>query len=423
MGRGEFCLSAAWLLRLLLSTALVAFGLACPASAADADPAATCLDANVADAAVSRDACQAWLRDHSLAPAQEASARGNLAWALRDIGDLDSAWREADLSTAASPAEPTGYEVRAAMLHQLRRTPEAREQIDKALKLEPTYRGYLTSARIYGALQQYDAAIAHDDAAIALQPRWSPAYVDRGVNHWSKREYDLALRDYRLAEAIDPTSTVISFNIANVLILLNRDDEAMLSLGQTLKAEPRNAGAIKMRGYVHARAGRLDAALEDYEAAVRLSPEDADAILGVALTQSHLGRYDAALATTEKAVRLDPENPDGFDMRGWIRAVHGRDLPLAIADVETAVRMAPDNAEYRADLAFAKFKAGLLDAAARDADAAVALDGTDAGAVFLRGYIRSARNATQDARDDLAAAVKLDPNVVSRFARQGIRYP
>ncbi len=136
------------------------------------------------------------------------------------------------------------------------------------------------------------------------------------------------------------------------------------------KTNPNLVRAFGMLADFHARAGHPDIAASWYERAVRVSPDDPDLLnaLGYhyALNRMNL---DRAVAVLESAVRLAeerryPGRRQGFikDSLGWAYRMRG-DLPLAVALLEEATRLAPGVAVIQEHLAEAYHAIGERDRA------------------------------------------------------------
>ncbi|HEY3756875.1 MAG TPA: tetratricopeptide repeat protein [Opitutaceae bacterium] len=89
----------------------------------------------------------------------------------------------------------------------------------------------------------------------------------------------------------------------------NRAYNSVLTLwGDTVAASPDDAGARNNYGNALAEAGQLDAAAEQFEAALRLVPDYDDPHFNLANTLVKLGRPDAAISHYQAALRVRPDD-------------------------------------------------------------------------------------------------------------------
>jgi Tfp pilus assembly protein PilF/dienelactone hydrolase len=160
------------------------------------------------------------------------------------------------------------------------------------------------------------------------------------------------------------------------------------------KTNPNLVRACEILADFHAREGRPDIAASWYERAVRASPDDPDLLnaLGYHYARNRMN-LDRAVTVLETAVRLAEERRyaarrQGFikDSLGWAYRMRG-DLPLAVALLEEASRLAPGVSIIQEHLAEAYHAIG-----ERDRAVAVYLD------LYLKG-----RGTSVDLRDTLRA--------------------
>ncbi len=117
-----------------------------------------------------------------------------------------------------------------------------------------------------------------------------------------------------------------------------------------------------------------------------------------------------------KAAPGEPTDAAGFSRRGSASA--GRlDYAHALADLDRAVAMAPDEADYRIRRAEVRRAAGQSALAMSDLDRALALRPTDVDALLLRAEIRIEDHHSDDAIRDVETASSVAPNTAdARFS-------
>jgi tetratricopeptide (TPR) repeat protein len=86
----------------------------------------------------------------------------------------------------------------------------------------------------------------------------------------------------------------------------------------------------------------LDAALADYNEAIRAPPTSAAAYHARAALRAARGDLDGALVDYTQAIRLDPRNPATLHGRGMVHFQRG-DLDAALAGLNEAIRLDPGN--------------------------------------------------------------------------------
>jgi dienelactone hydrolase/Flp pilus assembly protein TadD len=153
------------------------------------------------------------------------------------------------------------------------------------------------------------------------------------------------------------------------------------------KTNPYLVRACSILAEYHSRGGQPDIAASWYERAVRATPNDPDLLNALGyLYAAHGMNLDRAVSVLESAVRLAeerglPRRRQGFikDSLGWAYRMRG-DLPLAVALLEEADRLAPDVSIVREHLADAYRAIG-----EREKATAILLD------LYLQGRATDAR--------------------------------
>lgn len=127
-------------------------------------------------------------------------------------------------------------------------------------------------------------------------------------------KWDQAEADYQKILSREPRYPGIHFRMARLLLSRPNppagfQDEARKLLQTELEIDPSNAGAEYVLGELTRQAGDLNDATHHFTRATQLDPNFADAFLGLGVTLLAQKDYNAAVAPLEAAARLRPENP------------------------------------------------------------------------------------------------------------------
>ncbi|MFN7881677.1 MAG: tetratricopeptide repeat protein, partial [bacterium] len=120
-------------------------------------------------------------------------------------------------------------------------------------------------------------------------------------------------------------------------------DAAMRDYDEAIRLDPRDAHAFFNRGLVHQRRGNFDAALRDYDEAIRLNPRFAAAFIDRGVVHFYRSNLDAALRDYDEAIRLNPRFAIAFNNRGLAHERRGN-LGQAAADFREAVGLGHEEA-------------------------------------------------------------------------------
>jgi tetratricopeptide (TPR) repeat protein len=242
----------------------------------------------------------------------DPQVHNNLGTTLMELGRLDEAVAEHRLAIRFAPGYAEAYGNLGAALQKLGRLEEAADAYRNALDIKPGLA--VSRMNLAVVLQQLNkpeeasaelrqAAKTHESTPATAS---AASYAQLGEAAAATGRVDEAIAHFREALRVGPPSSTIRVRFAIVLWHAGRLQEAESELRQALQAGP-DASAYAMLGNVLHAAGRLDAAIEAYEASLRIQPAAADAHndLGVALARA--GRRDEAVRHFQEAVRLQPD--------------------------------------------------------------------------------------------------------------------
>ncbi|WP_027794667.1 tetratricopeptide repeat protein [Paraburkholderia acidipaludis] len=117
---------------------------------------------------------------------------------------------------------------------------------------------------------------------------------------------DLAEGHYREVLAGDPDHWAACYGLAQLLIRLDRFNEAIACLTPLLNREGDTAAVCRQLGLAEACAGRRLRSLRHFERALEYAPDDATTAHLVANLQQALGMDEAAQASYRRALKLRP---------------------------------------------------------------------------------------------------------------------
>jgi tetratricopeptide (TPR) repeat protein len=287
---------------------------------------------------------------------------------------------------------------------------KSRETVDEALKMTPdSAPAHVLSARLYIEQGQLEAAERELAAARQLDPKDAECDYYSGVVYQRWQQPQQALEFYEKADAKAPAELAYRLARAEMLVALDRRDEA-LALLQEKVTYFEHSGAIRDAvGLLLEQEHRLPEAVEMLRRASILSPDD--------LTiREHLGL----------ALYMDAKFPDAIDVLSALLqndAYSGRgDLWAALGDSQLAVGRIGDSVvslstatEYLGNspglwlsLGNAQMQEGNLRMAEVSLRHSVTLDPQDPQTRLLLGYVHLREAKLNDALADFGAATRLD---------------
>lgn len=187
--------------------------------------------------------------------------------------------------------------------------------------------------------------------------------------------FDEALEAYGELLAAEPDDTAARTSVAGVLGALGRHDEAMQQLERAVELDPLNVEAYHNRAVILERRGERDAAVADYRRALRYRPDYEPSLRALqrltgstagerpgtgaevaaarlaeeASAAARRGAYAEAMELLDRAQAAAPDYVVVYQYRSNVAYLMG-DRARAIAALEKALELEPDNALYRVNL-------------------------------------------------------------------------
>jgi tetratricopeptide (TPR) repeat protein len=323
-------------------------------------------------------------RSLQAAPAQPAvwNNLGNLFAATARNDEALAAFEQALLHDGSMA---DAHYNRARVLQRLGRAADALAALDRALALShaPNVAMLQLRGSVLADLGRLDDALAATDAALARAPDRPALLHNRATVLQRCHRHAEALQAHQRAQALGLDVADAHYNLGNTLQSLGRHDEAAAAYRRALAREPLHALALYDLARLRWRQGDpgFDAELRG---AIAAAPRSA---LPCGIHANLLWRAER-WADAEQAFALalqrEPGSPRWHDGLGRCRVRLGA-LPEGLAHHARAVALAPQLAELRINHACSLLIARRPDAAAREAEAALALAPLDQQALALLG--------------------------------------
>jgi protein O-GlcNAc transferase len=216
---------------------------------------------------------------------QQADVHLNIARALTHSGQPESALASCETALALQPIQFEALQLRASLLLELNRIPEALADFDRAL------------------LQRVDSAVVH---------------VNRGNALFRLDRVEEALASYARALVLEPQNADAQFNKGNALLKLNRWAEALSCYEAVAALRPAFAKGHYYRGLALRRLERPREALASFERALAIEPKYRDALCGLGNALRDLGMLPESLAAYDAALAIDPSALEALSNRGRV---------------------------------------------------------------------------------------------------------
>ena len=141
----------------------------------------------------------------------------------------------------------------------------------------------------------------------------------------------------------------INYNLGVALANQGDLDAAIHEYQAALRINPEYAKAHNNLGFAFTGKGNLDAAIREYREALRINPTDINVHNNLGFSFAGQGNLDAATREFQEALRINPNDTDAHNNLGITFAGKGN-LDAAIHEYQEALRIDPDNAKAHYNL-------------------------------------------------------------------------
>jgi tetratricopeptide (TPR) repeat protein len=247
----------------------------------------------------------------------EANPRSADAWYLlgfvlnRENKPKDSL---AVYSKAAALSPPTGDDLKMVALNYelLNDNADAIHWLEVAVQKDSTNKeAWYFLGRAYYTASRLPAARKAFDRVLELDPQDSRAENNLGLIYESAGKTDEALAAYRNAIAWQkenaPSKDQPYLNLGSLLITLERSEEAVAPLQQSVALAPQDGQCHLRLGTAFLHLNRLEEAERELREAVRLAPNDAAAHYQLARCYKQQKKLDAAKAEFDRVDEIQSE--------------------------------------------------------------------------------------------------------------------
>jgi tetratricopeptide (TPR) repeat protein len=377
---------------------------------------------------------------------------GSVEFRRQKLAEAETSYRAALRINAGYPLALVGL---GHTLTALGRASEAVAQFDRALAIDTNdTAAHLGKGNALVATGNLDGAIQSFDAALRLDNRLLPALYERSLANFIKgdmpkaladadtalglatgeeriralfhrgrvrngaRQFDGGLADCTEADAEAKRTALRDAPFRGAVLVcigLARQGrgefaEATQSYRRALEWHPSDVTAYNGRGFVAFQQGRHDAAIADFEVALRLDPRSQDALRFLGLVLSDRGDQVRAQQAFDRGIELYARDPWLYLLRSvsWARA---EDRVRAFADIDKAASF---TAEQTADGFLVRgavhYLFEELDQATSNFERAVQLNGQNGQAHRLLSRVLLRRGRLDEAATSLERARGLLPN-------------
>jgi tetratricopeptide (TPR) repeat protein len=268
---------------------------------------------------------------------QHVDAWNDRGWARYHRGEFDQALEDYNQALKLNLSFAFAYGNRALVWLEKEDYDKMRPDFERCYQINPKLRG------IFDRDERTicEAHIARHTALLRRNPRDANALFNRARAYEQLKDYPRALEDANRALPVAQKKDSVQIVRGNVLLELNKYDDAIEAYTDALRANPAQHIAYHNRAVALHKKKEYRAAIQDFTEALRLKPADPEAYAGRARAYKRLQEYEKAIADYTLADRNGYSEPwESANQRGYCYAAVGK-TELAFAEQTRAIEFNP----------------------------------------------------------------------------------
>ncbi len=175
--------------------------------------------------------------------------------------------------------------------------PKARAAADRALQLDDSLaEAHVSSGLVFWQSWQWEEAEREYERGISLNANYPTAHHWLSIHLRAKLQFDDSLREIKRAQELDPLSSVINQNVAELYLLKNDLNAAIEQCKRIIDLDPSFPGAHDELGFAYLKQRRNGEAIAEFQKTVELSGRASRYLGDLGYCYAVTGRRAEALA-------------------------------------------------------------------------------------------------------------------------------
>jgi len=245
-----------------------------------------------------------WTRSLAITP-RNAWARTWLGFTRYEQGRIPEAIEQFQLALQIDPNYDGAHYNMGVVRSKSGQTAQAIDHYRKAISVKPNHaKAHNNLGNALAAVGRFADAIQECREALRIKPDYAEAHFNLGNSLAMTGRSEEALKHFRLAIHNNRDYATAYCSCGNALMDLNRDREAIEHYRQAVQIKPDYAFAHCNLGEALLKANHISEAIEHCEQAIRIKPEFAAAYYNLACCLREQGRRAEAFRNLDQALRL-----------------------------------------------------------------------------------------------------------------------
>jgi len=282
-------------------------------------------------------------------------------------------------------------------------------------------------------------ALSWPDDALTACANWQEKIPPETLYEWAifaeeKKQSDFAVKMYKKILAANgefrdvavryKSLTGREWQVRNIKKGTSHNDKVSRELGHNGTSKQKDLSSLREAALQANKDGDFDRAIGICNKVLKSDKEDAKTLTIRGVSYLAVGEYESAKSDFDTAIRVDAESANAFEGLAFLAQKRG-ELDIAMANINKAIRINPDDGEYYWLRAQVFFQKDNTDKAMNDFDLALQSDLNKElkGQIHcLRGIAFSNQHNYKKATADFDASINIDPNSAETYVYRGMAY-
>jgi len=286
---------------------------------------------------------------------------------------------------------------------------KAKESIPYLLRVRhPDVPTRLNLVRAYLSSGNKASGLATAEILSQSWPKDTKVHFSLGVLLGSHRQYQNAIHEFELANALEPQTFDILHDLGQAYLLSGQPAKAQETLDQALHLQPDSADTLHLMARAEMDLGKDVDALELLVRARKISTRNTDILLLMGRLSMKQQFFEDAIEVLREGVQIDPRRADLHAALGESYFTVGK-VEMAVKEFKTLVGLDPSPRSY-ALMGMCYRHLGQYEEAKHFLDESLKGDPENLPALFHLGVIAKTQGKPLLAESYLERAVRADPN-------------
>jgi tetratricopeptide (TPR) repeat protein len=339
---------------------------------------------------------------------------------LLEEGRIEDAKRLLNTALTAWPDEPTWQYRLGQQYLEEKALDSALPHLQEAAELAPTNEIYnLSLARVLRDTGHLTHAFARFSLAVKNNPSDAHIWSEAGSMALATGNPEMAEKYFERACTLSPSDASYLVGAARASLALGNSKVAMEKVRAALRITPDDPETLIAAGEIFSHEGRFDKAISSYDLALSKASDPIPVHLARTKLLIQAGRFTEAVDQTSELIQGNLESEKIWEAHAEACEAAG-DLVQAQEAAAMAVRLAPNNPNFRLILGRLARKSGQLDRALDELSRLEQSDPTNPKVLLELGQLYEDRRQYNAALDTYQRALSIDSQCVKAYFRAGL---